>query len=143
MGRTQDSALLDGEDMEEGEEGEAAAAAGVLAGVQEMIRHHRIPEQSPTNLNKDGDLDSGAGLLEEQPLRIWLGIETVGRTTGTLHGDGVLGRRTHSLSLPALVQVLAPLATRAQASAQQVADSHLFGFFFSTMYIRVLRSTKH
>lgn len=128
MGRTQDNALLDGEDMAE----EAAAAAGVLAGAQGMIRHHLIPEQSPINRSKDGHLDFGAGLLEEQRLVTWLEIETIGGTTDTLHGDGVLDRRAHSLSLQALAQVLAPLVTRAQASAQQVADSHLF-VFLSTM----------
>ncbi|GFP53939.1 store-operated calcium entry-associated regulatory factor [Trichoderma asperellum] len=47
-------ALLDGEDMVE-----EAAAAGALAGAQEMIRHHPIPEQSPIKLSKDGRLDFG------------------------------------------------------------------------------------
>lgn len=115
------------------EEAEEAAAAGVQAGAQEMIRRHLIPEPSQINRSKDGHLDFGVGLLEEQRLVTWLEIETIGGTTETLHGDGVLGRRTHGLSLPALAQVLAPLVTRAQASAQQVADSHLFVFLFSTM----------
>lgn len=102
----------------------AAVAVGVLVGVQETIRHHLIPEQSLINRSKDGDLDSGVGLLEEQRLVTWLEIETIiGGTTDTAHGDGVLGHRAHSLSLPALAQVLTPLVTRAQASAQQVADS--------------------
>lgn len=107
----------------------AAVAVGVLVGVQETIRRHLIPEQSQMNRSKDGDLDFGVGLLEEQRPVTWLEIETIGGTTDTLHGDGVLGHRAHSLSLPALAQVPAPLATRAQASAQQVADSHLFVFF--------------
>lgn len=114
-------------------EEEAAAAAGVLAGAQEMIRHHLIPEQSPINLSKDGRLVFGVGLLEERRLVTWLEIETIGGTTGMLLGDGVPGRRVHSLTLPALVRALAPLAMRAQASAQQVADSHLF--VFSQYYV--------
>lgn len=109
---------------------EEAAAAGALAGAQEMIRHHPIPEQSPIKLSKDGRLDFGVGLLEEQRLVTWLETETIGEKIGTLHGDGVLGRRAHNLSLPALVQVLAPLAMRAQASAQRVADSRLFVYLF-------------
>lgn len=115
------------------EEEAAAAAAGALAGAQEMIRHHLIPEQSPINLSKDGRLDFGVGLLEERRLVTWLETETIGEKTGTLRGDGELDRRAHNLSLPALVQVLAPLATRAQASAQRVADSRLFVFFFSVL----------
>lgn len=120
MAQTQDSALLDGEE----EVVVVVAAVGGLAGAQEMIRHHLIPEQSQVNRSKDGHLDFGVGLLEEQRLVTWLEIETIGGTTetDTLHGDGVLGHRAHSLSLPARAQVLAPLVTRAQASAQQVVD---------------------
>lgn len=103
---------------------EEEAAVGVLVGVQETIRHHLIQAQNLMRLSKDGDLDFGADLLEEQPLATWREIETTGGKRGIQRGDGVLGLLGHSPLHLALARALVQTRpdTRAQVSVRHGAD---------------------
>lgn len=98
------------------EEVVVAAAVGVQAGVLETIRHHLIQARNLMILSKDGDLDFGAALLEEQPLATWREIETTGEKRGIPHGVGVLGLLDHSR--PHLALARAPVQTRPDTRAQ-------------------------
>lgn len=121
MGPTLTGELQEEEVMAE-EEVVAAAAVGVLVGVQETIPHHLIQAPNLMRLSKDGDLDFGAALPEEQPLATWREIETTtGGKRGIPHGDGVLGLLDHSPLHLALAR--APVQTRPDTRAQ-VSDRH-------------------